>query len=146
MLGAGAWLWLAAGSLALGWGPDLGLGAQAPDGWSSDPSLAADTVLAPLAGVDSLLGALVFAVAAVALGWVLGARHAALALLGAMLWAAGVVAALGAVGQHALAEAPLVVVSVAATAVAIEFAVRARSGPGGARLRGAASPAFAPSR
>ncbi len=130
----------------LGWGPDLGIAAPAPDGWASDPSLAVDAVLAPLASVDSLLGAAVFAAAAAALGWILGARHASLALLGAMLWAAGVVTALGAVGNGALGDAPLGVVCAAAAAVAVEFALRGRSGPLGGRLRGAGGPAFAPSR
>ena len=36
VLGLGAWCWLAAGSVALGIGPDLGLGAQAPDGWTGE--------------------------------------------------------------------------------------------------------------
>ena len=146
LLGAGAWCWLAAGSVALGLGPDLGLGAQAPDGWTASAAAAADSVLTPLGSLDSLVGAAVFALAAPVLGWVLSARHAALALLGAMLWAAGTVAALGVVADGALGDAPLGVVAAAAAAVAIEFALRARSGSPGSPWRGSARPALAAPR
>ena len=73
-------------------GPDLGIGG---DDWrprSSRP--------------QSLLGAGVFALAAVALGWVLALRHLALALLGAMIWAAGADAALALVGDGVARRAP----------------------------------------
>lgn len=121
ILGAGAWAWLLVGSLALGAGPDLGIAADAPDGWITDAGLAVERLLAPLVGVESLLGAGIFAAAAVLLGWLLSARHAAIALLAAMLWAAGVDAALAAVGDRGLGEHPVGVVAVAALAVAIEF-------------------------
>jgi hypothetical protein len=146
LLGAAAWLWLAFAQVALGWGPDLVLAVPPPDGWAADPSIAVDAVLIPLAGLDSLLGALVFAAAAVVLGWILEARHAALALLGAMLWSAGLVAALKLVGSGALGDAPLAVLLAAAAAVAAEFALRARIVPVGGRLRPAAGPVFAASR
>ena len=146
ILGAGAWFWLLAASIGLGAGPDLGIASQATAGWASDTSTAAADVLAPLVSVDSLLAALIFAVAGVVLGWVLEARHISLALLGAMLWAAGAVAALGVVGNGALGHAPLGVVAAGAAAVAIEFAARSRAGLPGGRLRGAASPLFASGR
>jgi hypothetical protein len=130
ILGAGAWAWLLAGSLALGLGPDLGIAAEAPSGWAGDPTLAADAVLAPLVTLDSLLGMAIFAAAGVALGWLLRARHASIALLGAMLWAAAVDAALSAVGNGALGGNPLAVVAVAALAVALEFTLGRRLRPG----------------
>jgi eukaryotic-like serine/threonine-protein kinase len=121
ILGAATWGWLAAASLALGLGPDLGLGPAAPDGWSGDAALAVDSVLAPLVSVDALLEAAAFAAAAVVLGWVLRAEHVSIALLGAMLWAAGVDAALGMIGNGALGGHSLVVVAAAALAVGVEF-------------------------
>jgi hypothetical protein len=122
-LGAGAWAWMLAASLALGIGPDPGVGTAAPDGWATSGSLAAEHVLGPLASLDSLLGASVFAAASVVLGWVLSARHASLALLGAMIWAAGVDAALSLVGDGALSANPAGVVIAATVAVAVEFAL-----------------------
>jgi eukaryotic-like serine/threonine-protein kinase len=121
ILGVGAWAWLLAASIALGAGPELGIAAQAADGWATDPALAADAVLVPLLSLESLLGAGVFALAAVSLGWVLGARHASIALLGAMLWAAAVDAGLSVIGNGALGGRPLGVVAAAALAVGIEF-------------------------
>ena len=106
-LGAGAWAWMLAASLALGAGPELGIGSPATSGWATDASAAADQVLSPLFTPASLLGAGVFALAAVALGWALSARHLPLALLGAMLWAAGVDAALNLVGNGALGGHPV---------------------------------------
>ncbi len=120
-LGAGAWAWLLAASLALGAGPELGIGSPAASGWATDASAAADQVLSPLFTPASLLGAGVFALAAVALGWALSARHLPLALLGAMLWAAGVDAALNLVGNGALGGHPVGLVAAGAVAVAIEF-------------------------
>ncbi len=118
ILGVGAWLWLFGGALALGAGPTLGLAPGAPHGWLYDASLAAETILRPLLGVDSLLGAAIFALAAVGLGRLLEMRHAALALLAAMLWAAALNAALALVGDGSLAEHPIAVVATAGLAVA----------------------------
>jgi eukaryotic-like serine/threonine-protein kinase len=127
ILGAGAWAWLLAGSIALGLGPELGIAAQAPDDWMRDPAVAADAVLEPLLDPESLLGAGIFALAGATLGWLLGARHASIALLGAMLWAALADAGLALVGNGALGGKPIGVVGIAALAVAIEFlVVRAR--------------------
>ena len=123
VLGAAAWAWLLAGSIALGFGSDLGIAPPAPDGWVSDPGLAADAILAPLLELESLLGAGVFALAAAVLGWVLAARHASIALLGAMVWAAAVDTGLSAVGNGALGGRPLGVVGAAVAAVGIEFLV-----------------------
>jgi hypothetical protein len=77
-----------------------------------------------------MLGALAFALAAVALGWVLSARHAPIALLGAMLWAAAVEAVLRTLGDGALGRQPAIVVAAAAVAAAVEF--RLLRAPGGA--------------
>ena len=121
ILGAGAWAWLFAASIALGAGPELGIAPQAADGWASDPAVAADAILVPLLSLESLLGAGVFALAAASLGWVLGARHASIALLGAMLWAAAVDGGLSVIGNGALGGKPLGVVTAAAFAVGVEF-------------------------
>jgi hypothetical protein len=123
VLGAGAWAWLLVGSIALGIGPELGIAPPAPDGWASDPGVAADAVLSTLLELESLLGAGVFALAAAVLGWVLAARHASIALLGAMVWAALVDAGLSAVGNGSLGGRPLGVVGAAVAAVGIEFLV-----------------------
>ena len=124
ILGVGAWAWLFGGAIALGAGADLGIAAGAPHDWIYDASLAAETILRPLAGIDSLLGATMFAVAAIALGRLLEMRHASLALLAAMLWAAGLNAALSVVGDGSLAGRPIVVVATAGVAVALEFGLR----------------------
>ena len=123
VLGACTWGWMAGIGLAFGTGPDLGLGEPAPAGWASDAGLAADAILLPLVSLTSLAGAAVFAAAAVALGWVLTARHPAIALLGAMLWAAGLNAALSLVGSGSLAQSPAILVLAGAAAVAIAFRV-----------------------
>ncbi len=128
VLGISSWAWLLAGSLVLGIGPDLGIAAQAPAGWAADPALAADTVLAPLAGLESLLGAGVFCAAAVTLGMLLRLRHASVALLAAMLWAAGTEAALSQVGNGALGAHPLGIVAAAALAVSLEFGLLRAAG------------------
>jgi hypothetical protein len=122
LLGVGAWIWMFGGALALGVGPTLGLPA-APQGWISDVSVAADSILRPLVQPESIAGAAIFAAAAVALGRLLELRHAALALLAAMLWAAAVNAALAVVGDGSLANRPIAIVATAAAAVALEFGV-----------------------
>ena len=124
VLGVGAWMWLACGSLALGTGPSAAIAQRAPDGWASDASVAADHVLRPLISLESLLGAAIFAAAGVLLALALSARHLSIALLGAMLWAAGLDAALGAVGDGGLGGGPAGAVIAAAVAVAIEFGAR----------------------
>ena len=131
VLGAASWTWLAAASLALGAGPDLGIGDPAPAGWATDAGTAAAAVLAPLFGLESLLGAAIFALAAVALGGILSARHAAIALLGAILWAAAVDAALSFVGSGAIGGHPTALAAAAGIAVALAYGIRRRHGPAG---------------
>ncbi len=123
LIGVATWAWLLAGSLAFGLGPELGIAAPAPTGWSGDPSIAAESILAPLVGLDSLFGMAVFALAGVALGRVLALRHVSIALLGAMVWAAAVDGALSLVGNGALGGHPAGVVAASAIAVALEFAL-----------------------
>jgi hypothetical protein len=144
ILGAGAWFWLLGGALALGIGPLIGIGPPAPAGWVSDASLTADAVLRPLFGFDSVLGACVFALAAVALGRLLEMRHASLALLAAMLWAAAVNAALSQVGDGSLAGRPIAIVATAGLAVALEFAVLRPRGEESAPATAPAPSAHAP--
>jgi eukaryotic-like serine/threonine-protein kinase len=142
VLGAAAWAWLLACSLALGVGPELGIAPPAPHGWAADPALAADAVLAPLLEAESLLGVATFALAAVALGWALSLRHASIALLAAMVWAAATDAALSVVGNGALGGRPVGIVLAAALAVALEFGLLRAGGAlwEGARGRGRSRP------
>jgi tRNA A-37 threonylcarbamoyl transferase component Bud32 len=127
ILGAGAWIWMLGGALAIGVGPTLGF-EPAPHGWITDASIAADSILRPLVEPSSIAGAATFALAAVALGRLLELRHASLALLGAMLWAAAVNAALSVVADGSLANRPIGLVAAAAAAVALEFGLlRSRS-------------------
>ncbi len=129
LLGATSWAWMFAAWVVIGAGPDLGIAERAPSDWAASASAAAESVLAPLVGWESLLGAAVFALAAVALGWVLSARHAAVALLGAMLWAAATDAAVSLVGDGDLGGRPLAVAAAAALAVVLEYGPRrARAG------------------
>jgi hypothetical protein len=109
VLGMLTWFWMLAAAIAFGSGSDLGLGG--------------DDLATSLVSPQSLLGAAVFALAAVALGWVLMARHLALALLGAMVWAAGAVAVLALVADGSLGDRPAGVVIGAAGAVALEFGI-----------------------
>jgi hypothetical protein len=82
---------------------------------------------------EALFGAIVFAVAAVALGTVLRAGHVAVALLGVLLWSAGLEAALGLVGDGGLSGRPLLIAAAALVAVILEFAAAHRGPPGGRR-------------
>ena len=109
LLGALAWFWMLAAAIAWNVGPDLGIGG--------------DDLATALVSPKSLLGAGTFALASVALGWILTMRHLALALLGAMIWAAGTQAALAVIADGSLGERPAGVVIGAGVAVAIEFAL-----------------------
>jgi eukaryotic-like serine/threonine-protein kinase len=119
------WCWGLAAAVALGAGPRLGIAPRAPDGWERDVDEAAAWVLGALLEPSALLGAGVFALAAVALGWILSARYLPLAALGGLLWAAGLGAALRLVGNGALGERPLLLALGAAIALAVEHVRRA---------------------
>ena len=127
------WLWLAGIGLAFGTGPDLGLGDPAPAGWASDAGLAADvdSVLAPLVSPTSLLGAALFAAAAVALGWVLAARHPRSPCSERCSGPPALNAALAARAATVRSRSPAILVLAGAAAVAIEFRVPRRGGRGG---------------
>jgi hypothetical protein len=118
-----------------------GIVEAAPQGWQLATTTAFDSVLAPLLEPASLLGMAAFGLAAVALGWVLRARHVALALLGALIWAASLAGILRVVGDGSLAEAPVLTAAGALVAVAIEFRGRAPSRPRPARPPAQAHPA-----
>jgi hypothetical protein len=121
VLGASVWLWTFAAAIATGVWTTAGIADRAPSGWTGDTTTAIDSVLGGLVAPEALLGALAFALAAAALGWVLSARHAPIALLGAMLWAAAVEAVLRVLGDGALGRQPAIVVGAAAVAAAVEF-------------------------
>lgn len=125
VLGALGWCWLLVGTATLGIGPDLGLVESAPPGWSHSTGEATSALLIPLLTPKALLGAAVFAVAAVLLGVILRAGHVALALLGALLWSAGLEAALQLVaGSAVLTDRPLLIAAAALVAVIVEFRLR----------------------
>ncbi len=77
MLGALGWCWLLVGAATLGVGSDFGLIETAPDGWSRSTADAASALMAPLLTPEALLGAAVFALAAVVLGVILRTGHVA---------------------------------------------------------------------
>jgi hypothetical protein len=121
VLAALGWYWLLVGAATLGLGSRMGLLHKAPHGWSRSTSDAASALLSPLLTPEALLGALVFALAAVALGAVLRAGQVALALLGALLWAAGLEGALRLVADGGLSARPLLIAAAALVAVIVEF-------------------------
>jgi eukaryotic-like serine/threonine-protein kinase len=122
VLGALAWAWMLVVTIVLDLAPRSSVAPPAPDGWASDASTAAESVLAPLLEPRALAAAALFAAAAVTLGWVLARAHLALALLGTVLWAACLDAALLALAEP-LGGRPLGLLLVAGAAVAIEFGV-----------------------
>jgi hypothetical protein len=123
--GSLAWCWAVVAAVALGAGPRLGIAPRAADGWERDAGEAAASVLAPLVEPAALLGLGIFALAAVAMGWILSARYLPVAALGGLLWAAGLGAALRLVGDGELGERPLLLALAAATALAVEHVRRA---------------------
>ena len=124
-LAALGWCWLLVGAAALGVGPRLGLVHKAPHGWTRSTSEAANALLSPLLTPEALAGAIVFALAAIALGAVLRAAHVALALLGVLLWSAGLETALRLVGGGGLGGSPLLIAAAATGVVIVEFRHRA---------------------
>jgi hypothetical protein len=121
MLGALGWYSLLIGAATLGVGSSLGLLRPPPGGWTRSTDGAAHAVFEPLLGHEALLGAAVFALAAVALGIVLRAGHVALALLGALVWSAGLEAALRVVADGRLAGRPALIAMAALGAVLVRF-------------------------
>jgi tRNA A-37 threonylcarbamoyl transferase component Bud32 len=125
-LGALGWLWLAAGSLAVGLGPALPFASRAPEGWSASLSTAANDVLVPLADPTSLGAAALFALAAWAIGPIARAGHVSLALLAALLWGAGLDGGLRLLGLHAISPSPVLAAGAAVALVLFVFSSRPR--------------------
>lgn len=122
VLGALGWCWLLVGAATLGLGSRLGLIHTAPRDWSRSTSDAASALVSPLLTPEALLGAIVFALAAVVLGTILRAGHVALALLGALLWSAGLEAGLQlVVTEGGLTGRPVLIAAAALVAVIVEF-------------------------
>jgi hypothetical protein len=122
VLGALGWCWLLVAAATLGLGSRFGLIHTAPLGWSRSTGDAASALVSPLLAPEALLGAIVFALAAVAFGVILRAGHVALALLGALLWSAGLEAGLQLVVDGAgLTDRPLLIAAAALVAVIAEF-------------------------
>lgn len=121
-LGALAWAWMLVAAVVLDLAPRSSVAPGAPDGWTTDTSLAASGVLEPLLEPRALAGAVLFAAAAVTLGWVLARAHLAVALVGTLLWAACLDAALLALAEP-LGGRPLGLALAAGAAVAVEFGI-----------------------
>jgi hypothetical protein len=143
VLGALAWMWMLAAAIVLDLAPRSSIAPSAPDGWAGDTSVAAESILATLVEPRALAGAALFALAAIALGWVLARAHLALALLGVVLWAACLDALLLALAEP-LGGRPLGLALAAAAAVAVEFGILREPAAEAAPLRGhvPAAPAF----
>jgi hypothetical protein len=141
VLGALGWFWMLCGAAAFGLGSKAGLIDAPPHDWTRSTGEAASAVLAPLFAPEALLGAAIFAIAAVVLGAILRAGHLALALLGALLWAAALEGALRLVADGRLAGTPLLVAAAAAIAVIVESRRRVPRAAGrSAPIPGAAPP------
>ncbi|MEO8093016.1 MAG: serine/threonine-protein kinase [bacterium] len=138
-LGALGWCWLLSASVALAIAPPAGLVDPPPGGWDTTASATFDSLISPLLEPTALLGMVAFGAGSVVLGWVLGARHVAMAAFGALLWAAALSAVVSAVGDGSLAWAPLVIAASALAAVAARFR------PGGPAPRIARPPSATPS-
>jgi hypothetical protein len=110
-LGVVGWCVMLIAALALDIPPHLGIHQHA-----------GETIAATLTHSTSLLGAGAFGLGAALFGFVLSARHIAVALLGALLWAAGMSAALELIGNGGLASGPAILAIAALGAVALSFA------------------------
>jgi eukaryotic-like serine/threonine-protein kinase len=121
VMGALGWCWMIVGASALGTGSRLGLSSPPPEGWTRSTEAAARALLDPLLTPEALLGAAIFALAAVALGIVLRAGHVALALLGALVWSAGYEGALRIVADGRLTGRPALIALAALAAVLVRF-------------------------
>jgi hypothetical protein len=124
VLGALGWCWLLVGAATLGLGSRLGLIHTAPHGWSRSTGDATSALVSPLLTPEALLGAMLFALAAVLLGPILRAGHVALALFGALLWSAVLEAGLQLVAEGGLTGRPLLIAAAALVAVIVEFRQR----------------------
>ena len=121
VIAALGWCWLLIAAATLRIGSPLGLLRPPPDGWTRSTDDAARALFQPLLSHEALLGAAVFALAAVVLGMVLRAGHVALALLGALVWSAGLDAALRVVADGRLAGRPALIAVAALAAVLVRF-------------------------
>jgi hypothetical protein len=126
-LGAIAWAWMLVAAIVLDLAPRSSIAPAAPDGWTSDTSVAAASLLEPLVDPRALAGAALFALGAVALGWVLARAHLALALVGTLLWAACLDAILLALAEP-LGGRPLGLALAAGAVVAVEFGILRQPG------------------
>ncbi len=112
-------------------GPPAGIGARA--GWERSVDAAATHVLGSVLTPELALGAAVWALAAVALPWVVRGRNAAVDLLAALLWGAFLLAAAPlaerALLGHASASAPRGALLGAILGGAIAICARALRGP-----------------
>jgi hypothetical protein len=118
------------GAASIDAGSRFGLIDKAPHGWTRSTADAATALVWPLLTPEALLGAIVFALAAVALGVILRVGHVAVALLGALLWSAGLEAGLQLVADGGgLSDRPLLIAAGALVAVIVEFRLRRPQAP-----------------
>jgi hypothetical protein len=125
IVGALGWCWIASTALATSSGTRVGISEPASAGWTASVRGAATGILAPLASPRSLAAAALFAVGALAFGWIARA-HLALATFGALFWAAALTGALRVIGEPGPIANPLVAVAAAIVALALARHPRSR--------------------
>jgi tRNA A-37 threonylcarbamoyl transferase component Bud32 len=90
-LGLFGWAWLVAAEALMGESLLLGVPAQPAAGWEASAQAAATDVLLPILSPLSLMGAVVWMLAAALLAVVLGVRSAVIRAVGSLAWGAGLV-------------------------------------------------------
>ena len=110
VVGALGWCWIATAALATSTGTRVGISESAGAGWTASARGAAAGIIAPLASPRSLAAAALFALGALAFGWIARA-HLALAAFGALFWAAAFAGALRVIGEPAAIADPFVVLA-----------------------------------
>jgi hypothetical protein len=138
-LGAAGFWWLALAEPLLGRTLYLGPAAPAPAGWEESAREAASGVLAPVVSSGLVLGALVWAAAALVLPWVVRGRRLLADGIAAAGWAAALAAAASGVADlvHHGAADPRGGLAGPAVAAAAAVVARWARGPDPPRLAGA---------
>jgi hypothetical protein len=121
VLGAVGYLWLAAWEELAHRTLLMGPASDLPANWTESASTALTDVVGPLLGASVLAGAAVWALASVALPFLVRGRTPVLDALGALIWAAGLISALrlvaGGTSPPGLLFAALIAAVVAAIAM-----------------------------
>jgi hypothetical protein len=135
LLGALGYVWLIAAEMLSGKELFLGALPPAPSGWRDSAGDALGNVIGPLLSAPVLLGAAIWALAALALPLFVRGRFGALDLIGGVLWAAALVSANRLLAGSGTEPGGLLLVVVLAAAGAAAVARRARASRGSAAAR-----------